>query len=38
VGFSFDEKELCKMATYCQNPRSMLQFHYKCVFFSCTKA
>ena len=37
VGFTFDVEDLSTVATYCQNSRSMLQFQYKCIFFSCTK-
>jgi len=37
TGFEFKREETGKVATYCQNPRSMLQYTYKCVSFTCAK-
>lgn len=36
-GFEFVNEETDRKASYCQNPRSMLQYQYKCVFFTCVK-
>ena len=37
TGFEFLREEKNQTATYCQNPRSMLQYTYKCVSFTCAK-
>ena len=37
VGFQFLKEEKNVEAAYCQNSKSMLQFNYKCVFFTCVK-
>ena len=37
VGFRFVKEETGVEATYSQNPNSMLQYRYKCVFFHCEK-
>ena len=37
VGFAFEKEESGVEATYCQNELSMLQYKYKCVFFTCKK-
>ncbi len=37
TGFSFEREQTGLSATYCQNPDSMLQYQYKCVFFTCKK-
>ena len=36
-GFKYLREETDRPATYSQNPRSMLQYEYKCVFFTCEK-
>jgi len=37
TGFEFLREEKDCVATYCQNPKSMLQYTYKCVYFTCAK-
>lgn len=37
IGFEFAREERDWDANYCQNPKSMLQYTYKCVFFTCVK-
>jgi carnosine N-methyltransferase len=37
TGFRFEREKTNVLATYCQNPASMLQYQYKCVFFTCVK-
>ena len=37
TGFEFVREEKDCEATYCQNPKSMLQYSYKCVSFTCLK-
>ena len=37
TGFEFQREQLDCEATYCQNPRSMLQYTYKCVSFTGVK-
>ena len=37
MGFSFVSEEQNVAATYSQNPRSMLQYKYNCVFFTAKK-
>ena len=34
--FEFVREDTCR-ANYCQNSKSMFQFHYDCVFFTCKK-
>lgn len=36
-GFKFLKEDMSRKATYCQNPASMLQYTYNCVFFTCMK-
>ena len=36
-GFQFVKEVKDHEAVYCQNPKSMLQYHYKCVNFTCVK-
>jgi len=37
TGFEFRKEVTDHAAVYCQNPKSMLQYHYKCVFSTCVK-
>ena len=37
-GFEFEREVTDHQAVYCQNPKSMLQYHYKCVFSTATKS
>lgn len=37
VGFEFQKEETDIEMTYCANPKSMLQYRYKSVFFTCKK-
>ena len=37
MGFSIDNEEQNMAATYSQDPRSMLQYKYNCVFFTAKK-
>ena len=37
VGFTFKKEKVNMEASYMQRPTSMLQFTYKCVFFTCEK-
>jgi carnosine N-methyltransferase len=37
TGFQFVMEKKDHEATYCQNERSMLQYKYKCIFFTCVK-
>lgn len=37
TGFQFISEDKDCEATYCQNPRSMLHYTYKCVSFTCMK-
>lgn len=36
-GFEFIRESTDHQAKYCQNPNSMLQYTYNCVFFTCVK-
>lgn len=36
-GFEFLRENTEQKAKYCQNPKSMLQYTYNCVFFTCVK-
>jgi len=36
-GFEFNQERTDVKAKYCQNPKSMLQYMYNCIFFTCTK-
>jgi len=37
TGFEFCKEVTDHQAIYCQNPKSMLQYHYRCVFSTCIK-
>lgn len=36
-GFEFLHERTDVKAKYCQNPKSMLQYEYNCIFFTCSK-
>jgi len=36
-GFEFLREKVDHEAKYCQNPKSMLQYSYNCIFFTCVK-
>ena len=37
MGFEFQREDKSVKAAYCQDSKSMLQFYYNCVFFTCRK-
>jgi len=36
-GFEYQREQTDIKAKYCQNPKSMLQYKYNCIFFTCIK-